>query len=64
MNTRSMWKMILSVSTIEGYGKSDNTSGCSAKIWDAITESTKGEANQSRRAGGSAVYAPDIHRHD
>ena len=56
--------MILAVSTMEVYGKSYNTSGCTGTIWDAVAESTKGKANQSRRAGGSAVYASDIYRHD
>ena len=64
MNTRSMSKMILAVSTMEVYGKSYHSSGCTGKIWDALAESTKGEADQSGRACGSAVYAPDIYRHD
>ena len=64
MNTRSMSKMILAVSTMVVYGKSYNASGCAGKIWDEATESTKGKANQSRRAGGSAGYASDVYRHD
>ena len=44
--------MILAVSTIKEYGKSYNSSGCPGKIWYETSESTKREANQSRRAGG------------
>ena len=64
MNTRSMSKMILAVSTMEVYGKSYHTSGYSGKIWDETPEGTKGEEDQSGRACGSAVYASDIYRHD
>ncbi len=64
MNTRSMSKMILAVSTMEVYGKSYHTSGCAGKIWYEAPESTKGEADQSGRACGSTVYASDLHRHD
>jgi hypothetical protein len=64
MNTRSMSKKILPVSTIKGYGKIYNTSGCSGTIWYATAESTKRETNQSGRACRSAVYAPDVYRHD
>jgi hypothetical protein len=56
--------MILAVSTIKVYGKIYNTSRCTRKIWDETPESTKGEADQSGRACGSAIYAPDIYRHD
>ena len=64
MNTRSMSKMILAVSTMEVYGKSYNASGYAGKIWNETPKSTKGEADQSGRACGSAVYASDIYRHD
>ena len=56
--------MILAVSTMEVYGKSYHTSGCAGKIWNETPESTKGEANQSRRACCSVIYASDVYRHD
>jgi hypothetical protein len=37
--------MILAVSTMEVYGKSYNTSGCSGTIWYAVAESTEREKN-------------------
>ena len=64
MNTRSMSKIILAVSTMEVHGKSYHTSGCTRKIWDETPESTKGEVDQSGRACGAVIYASDIYRHD